>query len=114
MEFISQYLQLAHAHDKPELLKRNNRDAFAGFGEAGVLPAEDCELLIGHWDLLHGLTQNLRLCVQGAVKPEEIPEEFQALLARAGGVADFATLQQRLAESQEKVLRLFERLVEGK
>ena len=113
MEFISQYLQLAHAHDRPQLLQRNNRDAFEKFAEAEILPAEDCAVLIRHWDLLHGLTQNLRLCVQGAVAAEEIPEEFQALLARAGGVEDFDALQRLLSESQEKVLALFERLVQG-
>ena len=126
MEFISQYLQLAHAHDKPQLLQINNRDAFEKFTEAEILPADECRLLLNHWDLLHGLTQTLRLWGakppaslaskdskdgKDETKTEDISEEFQSLLARAGGAPDFATLQRNLVQSQEKVHQLFDRLI---
>ena len=114
MEFISQYLQLAHAHETPALLQANNRDAFEKFGEVGVLPKEESEMLVRHWDLLHGLTQALRICIEGKVKIEEIPEDFHPLLAHAGGVDSFEALSQHLIESQKQIHHLFEKLVEGK
>ena len=114
MEFVSQYLQLAHAHDNPRVLHRNNRDAFAAFAQEGILPPNICEFFVAHWDMLHGLTQMLRLCVSGKVNPEEIPSEFRRLLARAGGAPDFAALQEKLPASQERAHQLFTRLIDDK
>ena len=111
MEFISQYIQLAHAHNNPQVLVRNNRDAFERFAELDVLGKSESDLLVRHWDLLHALTHALRICIEGKVEADKIPEEFHKLLAQAGEVESFDELNHKLADSQKQVHRLFEEII---
>ncbi|MCY4032763.1 MAG: bifunctional [glutamine synthetase] adenylyltransferase/[glutamine synthetase]-adenylyl-L-tyrosine phosphorylase [Hyphomicrobiales bacterium] len=111
MEFISQYIQLAHAYDTPQVLVRNNRDAFKRFAELGVLGESEGNLLKRHWDLLHALTHALQICIEGKIQTDTIPKEFHQLLARAGQVESFDELNRKLADSQKQVHDLFEKII---
>ena len=111
VEFISQYIQLAHAYDTPQVLVRNNRDAFERFAELGVLGASESNLLKRHWDLLHALTHTLQICIEGKVRGGEIPGEFRQLLAHAGEVESFDELNRKLVDSQKQVHHLFEKTI---
>ena len=111
MEFISQYIQLAHAYDTPQVLVRNNRDAFERFAELGVLGGSESDLLKRHWDLLHALTHTLQICIEGKIQADTIPKEFHQLLARAGEVESFDELNRKLADSQKQVHNLFEKTI---
>ncbi|HVV91974.1 MAG TPA: bifunctional [glutamine synthetase] adenylyltransferase/[glutamine synthetase]-adenylyl-L-tyrosine phosphorylase [Hyphomicrobiales bacterium] len=113
LEFIAQYLELAHAHAHPAILHT---------GTAAVLQAARAEGLIGEgdWELLgeatrlqHDLTQVLRLCVDGRFEPAEAGAGLRAMLARAGHVPDFATLEALLRDTQAEVRAAFGRLVGG-
>jgi glutamate-ammonia-ligase adenylyltransferase len=57
--------------------------------------------------LLHNLTQVLRLCLSGPFEPKGAGRELRSLLARAGEMPDFATLEASLTETQERVRACF-------
>lgn len=111
MEFISQYIQLVHAHDTPQVLVRNNRDAFERFAELDLLGGSESDMLKRHWDLLHALTHALQICIEGKIHANTIPKEFHPLLVRAGEVESFDELNRKLADSQKQVHDLFEKII---
>ena len=53
--------------------------------------------------------QVLRIAVEGTLEPEHATPGLKALLARTGGVADFAELEARLAAHQAQARAAFER-----
>src|SRR4029079_6021410 len=63
IDFIAQYLQLAHADEKPEILDVNTMHVLDHAARLGVLPQSAAEVLRTAARLYHDLTQILRLCV---------------------------------------------------
>jgi glutamate-ammonia-ligase adenylyltransferase len=61
--------------------------------------------------LYHDLTQILRLCLSGPFDPKTAGAGLLRLLARAGDVPDFATLEAHLIDTQAKVRRSFVRVL---
>ena len=111
LEFIAQYLSLVHAADKPEILDTNTMRVFEKAQSFGILSAADGEFLRGATRLYHDLTQILRLCLGGPFVPKEAGPSLRALLARAGTLPDFSTLDAHLGETQTRVRRTFESIV---
>lgn len=111
VEFIAQYLQLVHAAAHPEVLDQNTIEAYRKLRDAGVLSAAHAEALIPATRLLHNLTQILRLCLEVPFDPATAPSGLKKLLARAGEVASFAELEDKLRTSQAEVSRLFHELI---
>ncbi len=111
LEFIAQYLQLIHAAEHPDVLDQNTVGAYQKLMRAGLLDAAAAEKLIEAARLLHGLTQVLRLCIEGAFDPATAPSDLKELLARAGDAPSFAALEARLKETLAEVAILFSRLV---
>jgi glutamate-ammonia-ligase adenylyltransferase len=111
LEFIAQYFSLIHAADKPEILDTNTMRVFEKAQSLGVLSAADGEFLRGATKLYHDLTQILRLCLSGPFIPKEAGPSLRALLARAGTLPDFPTLDAHLGETQARVRRTFEAIV---
>ena len=111
LEFIAQYLQLIHAHDKPEILDTSTARALDKAARLGVLSADDADVLRPAVRLYQNLTQILRLCLSGPFDPKSAGPGLLNLLARAADVPDFATLEAHLAETQTKVRTSFERIV---
>ncbi|HLL29058.1 MAG TPA: bifunctional [glutamine synthetase] adenylyltransferase/[glutamine synthetase]-adenylyl-L-tyrosine phosphorylase [Xanthobacteraceae bacterium] len=107
IEFIAQYLSLVHAAAHPEILDTNTVRALEAAQSAGVLNVADGELLRVAAKLYHDLTQLLRLCLPGRFDPKAASPALLALLARAGGLPDFPTLEAHLADTQARVRRAF-------
>ena len=112
LEFITQYLQLTSASKHPEVLNQNTKAALLKLTEVGVLPARQADSLIPAADLLHNLTQILRLCLDGRFVPNDAPDGMKALLAQAGGTPDFQRLEGLLRETLADVARLFDEIVQ--
>ena len=110
IEFIAQALQLLHAHARPEILDTNTIRALEKLGEAGLLNNADLTLLLEAARLQQALTQTMRIALDETLKPEEATPGLGVLLARAGGAADFAGLEQRLAGLQHQVRAAYVRL----
>ena len=87
IEFIAQVLQLCHAPDNPGVLDQNTIAALEKLSHAGVLAEGDAENLIAAARLEHGLTQVLRIALEGAFKPDAATKGLKGLLARAARCA---------------------------
>ena len=111
IEFIAQYLQLVHAHDKPEILDTSTARVLDKAWALKVLAVEDAEVLRPAVQLYQDLTQILRLCLPGGFDPKTAGPGLLRLLARAAGVPDFATLDVTVAEMQAKVRASFVRIL---
>ncbi|MPZ37543.1 MAG: bifunctional [glutamine synthetase] adenylyltransferase/[glutamine synthetase]-adenylyl-L-tyrosine phosphorylase [Rhizobiales bacterium] len=113
IEFIAQYLQLVHGATTPEILDTSTTRVLDKAWRLGLLPLEHAEVLRPAVRLYHNLTQILRLCLPGDFDPKTAAPGICALLARAADVPDFATLDAFLAETEAKVRKSFERIMEG-
>ena len=111
LEFIAQYLQLVHAHEKPDILDTSTARALDKAARLGVLSAEDADVLRPAVRLYQNLTQILRLCLSGPFDPKSAGPGLLGLLARAADVPDFATLEAHLAETQARVRASFVRIL---
>jgi glutamate-ammonia-ligase adenylyltransferase len=111
IEFIAQYLQLAHAAVYPDILDTSTARVLDKAQRLGVLKPEDAEVLRPAVRLYHDLTQILRLCLPGSFDPKTAAPELVALLARAADVPDFATLDAFVIEMEAKVRRSFVRIL---
>jgi glutamate-ammonia-ligase adenylyltransferase len=114
IDFIAQYLQLVHAHDKPDILDVSTVQVLENAARLGVLPHSEAEILRAAARLYHDLTQILRLCVSDRFKPETAGTDLQRVMARAGDAPDFSSLEARVKETQSEVRRVFSALLEGK
>jgi glutamate-ammonia-ligase adenylyltransferase len=111
LEFIAQYLQLAHAAETPDILDTATGRVLEKAQRLGILAAEEAEVLRPAARLYHDLTQVLRLCLSGPFDPQAAGPELRRLLARAADVPDFAMLDAHLADTQARVRGCFVRIV---
>jgi glutamate-ammonia-ligase adenylyltransferase len=111
IEFIAQYLQLAHAAQTPEILDTSTVHALDKAWRLGVLATEDAEVLRGAVRLYQDLTQLLRLCLPGPFDPKSADPRLAALLARAADVPDLTTLDAFVAETEARVRQCFTRIL---
>jgi glutamate-ammonia-ligase adenylyltransferase len=111
LEFIAQYLQLAHAAAAPDILDTATASVFDKAVREGLLEAEDADVLRPATRLYQDLGQILRLCVAAPFDAKSAGTGLTELLARAADVPDFATLDAHLADTQERVRRSFVRIL---
>ena len=111
LEFTCQYLQLAFAADKPQILDQNTCVAFRNVMAADLIPRDLAKGLIEAADLMHSLTQVMRIAIDGKFRPEDAGEGLKTLMAAAGGAQDFAELEDRLIRAQQFVLEAFQDIV---
>jgi [glutamine synthetase] adenylyltransferase / [glutamine synthetase]-adenylyl-L-tyrosine phosphorylase len=111
IEFIAQYLQLVHAYRHASILDTSTARVLEKARDLRILPPEDADVLRPAVRLYHDLTQVLRLCLPGAFDPKTAAPGLLQLLARAGDVPDFATLEATLADMQTRVRASFVRIL---
>jgi glutamate-ammonia-ligase adenylyltransferase len=111
LEFIVQFLMLAHAADEPGVLQTNTREALRALAEHSVLSAEHHRVLEEGRLLLHTLMQVLRVAVEGPFVPAEAGAGLAALLCRAADAPSLSRLESRLIETQSDIAALFEDIV---
>ena len=110
IEFAAQHLQIVHAAELGPLAQ-NTGEALDALKAAGLAPAETLEALADAWRLQQDLTQLLKVALEDGVDPSGEPTAFKALLARAGGVADFKALKTRLKSAQSAARKAYEAVV---
>jgi [glutamine synthetase] adenylyltransferase / [glutamine synthetase]-adenylyl-L-tyrosine phosphorylase len=111
IEFIAQYLQLAHAAATPEILDTSTARVLEKAARLGVLGPNDAEVLRPAIRLFHDLTQILRLCLPTAFDPNSASPGVLELLARAADLPDFPALSAHLVETQRAVRACFVRIL---
>jgi glutamate-ammonia-ligase adenylyltransferase len=111
LEFMVQFLQLAHAHELPSVLAQNTGEALDRLAAAGVLNGEQSEVLLPAFRLYQALSQIIRLCLDGPFVPANAPSGLKSLLARAAEVPDFALVAAALVETETRVAALFDAII---
>ena len=111
IEFLAQALQLVHAPLCPEILDTNTVAALGKIAAAGLLGDTDARLLVEAAALEQALTQIMRIALDEALEADQASAGLKALLARAGGAADFTALEQDLFARQDAVRDAFNRLM---
>jgi len=112
VEFTAQYLQLRHAHDRPEILSVSTVAALARAVEIGALSPAQGQVLIQADRLWRTLLGMLRLTVAGSFIEIQAPAGLKRALATAAGVADFDMLKRRMAETAAQVHAIFRDVIE--
>jgi glutamate-ammonia-ligase adenylyltransferase len=111
LEFITQFLQLVHSADHPEILDQNTTRALCKARDAGVLETGDARMLIAAAHLYSTLGQIVRLCQDGLFDPDQAPQDLKALLCRAAGIEDFSKIEPMLVAHQTDVAELFGKII---
>ncbi len=111
IEFVAQFLQLAHAAQGGPL-RPNTAQALAALREAGLAPKATVADLEAAWRLQQDLTQLLKVALDGDADPTSEPAAFRALLARAGGALDFRQLRTRLAAARAAARKAYDLIVQ--
>ncbi|VAW11013.1 Glutamate-ammonia-ligase adenylyltransferase [hydrothermal vent metagenome] len=111
IEFIAQYLQLAHAAENAEILSPNTETALMRLAGAGYLPPDDGEELVGALRIYQTVIQLVRLSLGEPSDPPGASASFQRRLARAVNLPDFAALAAELADRQGRVGAIFKALI---
>ncbi len=111
IEFIAQYLMLRHGPERPKIFSTTTPLALRNLRDAGVLDPGAAEALETASSLYQGLTQVLRLAVDGQFRPKDSPRGLSELLLRVGDSPDLSHLEALLVESQRKTRDIFRTIV---
>lgn len=111
LEFICQFLQLAHCHETPDILDQNTGVAFAKLANAEILNSAHANSLLQAYKLFSALSQIIRLCLEDDVAVKTMPEDLKRLLAKTCDEPDFTRLSLCLAECQSEVKTIYDQLI---
>jgi len=111
VEFVAQYLSLAFAHARPDILDVSTRKVIDRAGAAGLLPAAQAETLIEAHRLYTDATQFMRLSLSGPFDPEKAAAGVKRRIAAAAGFPDFEAFVAALDEARKRVREAYEAIV---
>ena len=107
IEFIAQYLVLAHAPGEHALVGLAATEVIARTGERAGIPAGDIDLLTEAYHLYTRLTQFLRIVLINDHAVDEEPPAFRFKLAQAAGLPSFKLLTSDMTRLAKEVRRIF-------
>jgi glutamate-ammonia-ligase adenylyltransferase len=110
VEFMVQGLQLTSATTHPSVLHANTLDALRALGAAGCIDSESAMTLERASRLYQGVTQALRLTVEGSFAVSDASTSLRQFIVRSAGAASFDDVEPMLAAVQADVRALFGRL----
>ncbi len=113
IEFIAQFLQLAHAQEAADVLSQNTVKALSNLARHGYLSREDADLLIAASGLYRDVMALFRVAVVGDFDPSTAPKGLANAVQRITDCADLAELEARLQQTQAEVLEIFNRQIEA-
>ena len=111
VEFIAQYLALAHANAHREILVMGTGEVLKVATALGLLSAADGELLCEAHRLYARVTQMTRLTLGEDFVPGKIARGVERRIAAAAEAPDFPRLERQLTETRAQVRALFERVM---
>ena len=112
IDFLAQYLSLAHAHEDPAMLADHPAALIARAGAAGYLDAESVEGLLAARRLVTEIMQ-LQTTLIGATvtSGDELQEAVRKRLAAVAGLPDLRRLETELAETRGRVREIFSKVI---
>ncbi len=108
VEFLAQYLVLRHAPAHPALLGLSTTETFGVALALGLLAPEDGVALVEASRLYTGVTEIMRLAIEGRFDPDKAGSGLKRRLVAVAGLPDFSTLERSLAETRSAVRAIFE------
>jgi [glutamine synthetase] adenylyltransferase / [glutamine synthetase]-adenylyl-L-tyrosine phosphorylase len=114
VDFIAQYLVLAHAADHPDIVSQDAGHVFRTAAEKGLIDAESAAALDDAKSLYRDLQTFLALTIDGDMtdaKVDAFSVPLREDLAQITGSADFEALTERLTQTQRTVRTLFRQIV---
>jgi glutamate-ammonia-ligase adenylyltransferase len=111
VEYISQYLQLKHAHENSKVLHPNTRRALAALHNAGFLSSKDHTMLRNAEQLYSRTQTSIRLTETDIPSSGDIPKRVQKTLSHHTKCKDFAELKKKLVTTQKNVQKLLQTLI---
>jgi glutamate-ammonia-ligase adenylyltransferase len=113
IEFVAQYLVLAHARERPRLLDVSTRAVIAEAGACGLLTPDEQQALADAHRLYTDATQIMRLAVAGPFDPAKAASGVKRRIAAAAALPDFESLQGAVSEARVRVRRVYARVLGG-
>ncbi|MBT3989738.1 MAG: bifunctional [glutamine synthetase] adenylyltransferase/[glutamine synthetase]-adenylyl-L-tyrosine phosphorylase [Rhodospirillaceae bacterium] len=114
IEFTTQYLQLKHAQEHPDLLAANTSEALNNLAEKSLLDEQDAAALLDALNLWQTVQGMLRLTIEGYFRPDredEIPAALTQALATAGECEDIDALKDLMQAKAEGAFKIFNKIV---
>src|SRR5690606_15590307 len=109
LEFLCQYLRLAHGPAHPAILLPNSMDSLAKMKEAGILPAAEADRIVEILGLYLNVSGLQQLSLGSTPIDETIPLALQEALAAAAKVDNFALLAKKLQTAQGEIDALLDK-----
>jgi glutamate-ammonia-ligase adenylyltransferase len=114
IEFISQYLTLAHAPSCPDLLSTETGAKLAAAQRGGYLASKDGATLIHAYQLYARFTQMQRLTLGANADPSIAAEGVKRRLAEAVDVPDFERAEMQIAETARSARTIFQKVLSAR
>jgi glutamate-ammonia-ligase adenylyltransferase len=112
IEFLSQYLQLRHAHEYPDIIAQNTTDALAGLSERNLLDRKTAATLIRAMRLWRDIQGVIRLSVGEGFDLADLPDGCRSFLVTACGRESFELLREEILDTAASCHTIFRELVE--
>jgi [glutamine synthetase] adenylyltransferase / [glutamine synthetase]-adenylyl-L-tyrosine phosphorylase len=110
IEFIAQYLMLRHAHEHPAVVRTSTAEALEQLHSAGILGADDCDVLSDALTTFKSVLQATRIACTGGPLPECMSSAFASCLPAMIGESNLNTVEARLIRHQAAVRDAFDQL----
>lgn len=111
IDFLAQYLCLAHAHENPAMLANSPAALIASAGAAGYLAAEPAETLLAARRLFTDIMQLQHTLLGVATAPEAMNEAVGKRLAAVAGLPDLTRLEAELDDTRNQVRAIFNKII---
>jgi len=111
IEFIAQSFVLRHANSMASLRQYNTADILIAAREEGLIAIDDAACLLEGYGLMRDLMQWQRAMIVGEFNPSTADRSFLKRLAAIIGLPDFRLLDSHLKQIQEKIRKIFEKIV---
>jgi len=113
MEFICQYLMLKHGHKYPDVFEAELSKTIAKLQMHKILAPEDASFLENAHQTLQKVQSLLRLSLGQTPKSvSDIPRGLHSIMVKALNVEDMPALEQKLANTEHKIYKLYLKLIE--
>ncbi len=115
IEFISQYLQLCHAHARPDVLCPTTRVALKNLRDAKFLDVATADGLMKAVDLWQSLQGLLRLTMTQAQIDQDtnaMPESLKCRVSHLCGTSDIVAARAKIVTTAAWVMEVFSHLIE--
>lgn len=111
LDFLAQYLILAHGADHADLLRPDSQDVFCAAGRAGLISPDETQTLSAANRLFNDVQQWQRFITDEIFDPARLPPTALRRMAAMAGLADGKGLLAHLNETRAVTRALFERLL---